>query len=57
MEWTRGYQAGCLELDAAIGPVPRMPIMFIPSQADGLAHAYLMGWEAGIRSAAAALGA
>ena len=57
MEWTRGYQAGCRELDAAIGPVPRMPIISIPSQADGLAHVYLVGWEAGIRSAAAALGA
>ena len=57
IEWARGYQEGYGELDAAIGPVPRMPIISIPSQADGLAHVYLVGWEAGIRSAAAALGA
>ena len=56
IEWARGYQAGHSELDSAIGPVPRMPMLSIPSKADKVEYVYLMGWEAGMRSAAVALG-
>ena len=54
--WTQGYQEGHRDLGSLACAVPPRPLLSIPSQADGKDYMYLMGWEAGMRAAATALG-
>ncbi len=54
--WSQGYREGYQELGSLACEPPARPLLSIPSQADGKDYVYLMGWEAGMRAAATALG-